>query len=284
MHDDFETREPSRHPPDRRGVIEGEVRRRRASHQKNRRLPILQGFVDRPEQRIVERPGGFAKPRLEIDCLQFKPTNSALRLVHSAPTEPLWIDRPHADKLAMARDKRVDLIIVVADRRRVAANHDGRDKARFTDLGDIAFLGLRANKMLDVFRARPRVEPPRGLELRRVPSSAVEVVKERRTIPHIDNSKRQVDPPGETATGKARRTNRSTKRTKYTNIIDILPVRLSERCRHGGARRSRLGLRPRTPLSRPAPRDRVFQLRAAIGAVLGPTPTGLPQITRMPRP
>ena len=34
-------------------------------------------------------------------------------------------------------------------------------------------------------------------------------------IPHIDNSKCQVDPSGETATGKARRTNRSTKHKIY---------------------------------------------------------------------
>jgi hypothetical protein len=129
MHDDFEARESSRHPSDRRGVIQRKVRRRRASHQKNRRLPILQGFVDRPEQWIVERPRGFTKSRLEIDRLQFEPANSALRLVHRAPAKPFWIDRADADKFAMARDKRVDLIIVVADRRRVAANDYGRDKA-----------------------------------------------------------------------------------------------------------------------------------------------------------
>jgi hypothetical protein len=61
-------------------------------------------------------------------------------------------------------------------------------------------------------------------------------VQERRTIAHIDNSTGQVDPPDETATGKARRTNRTIRSAKYTNIIDILLPHLSDPRDLGAAR------------------------------------------------
>lgn len=87
----------------------------------------------------------------------------------------------------MARNQRVDLIVVVLDGRRVASDHYRGQEPAFADFPYVALLGLRAHEMLGVGRAGPPVQPNRAMEGVRSAPGAVEIVQEGWTVAQVND-------------------------------------------------------------------------------------------------
>src|ERR1700744_4135531 len=88
----------------------------------------------------------------------------------------------------MARDERRNLVVVVLDRRGIAADHHGEIDSGVANLVEIFALALRSHEMFGIFRAGAAIEPLGRIELGRASPRPVEVVQECRTISNVNYS------------------------------------------------------------------------------------------------